>query len=300
LALQPPAGCGTDAAAKGATGSGDAIGVTLMSDIWDKWRWQFADWRAQRRGPPPHELAGREPLEGFDREANALAATTELERLFWTHTGRLVYKWPHYLLIHQRYLGGFKTGFRQADGTLRPLRLLEIGVSHGGSLELWRRFLGPEAVIYGIDIDPRCAILDRPDLPVRIGSQADPVFLATVVMEMGGVDIVIDDGSHVAVHQQASIDVLLPMLSDAGLYIVEDIQTSYWGPWQGGYRRPGTFIELAKSIVDDMHGWYHGDPVTRPLAKTGITAVTFHDGIVVIEKGKRPTPVHVKMGTKSF
>ena len=173
-------------------------------------------------------------------------------------------------------------------------------MNQGGSLELWRRFLGGQAIIFGVDIDPRCAALDQPDLPVRIGSQADPDFLGSVVQEMGGLDVVIDDGSHIAEHQQTSFDALYPLLSDAGLYIVEDTQTSYWRPWNGGFRRPGSFIELAKTLVDDMHGWYHAGRVDRPMAKTDVAAVTFHDGIVVIEKRQRSQPVHVRLGQPSF
>jgi Methyltransferase domain len=268
-------------------------------------KWKNRLWkrnRSKRKAPPllDHEMVGKYALDGADLKARAANASTELERLFWTHTGRLVHKWPHYLPIHQRYLEPFKAGFPQAAGGRQPLRLLEIGVSQGGSLELWRRFLGPQAVIFGVDINPQCAALDRAELPVRIGSQTDSEFLAGVVAEMGGIDVVIDDGSHIAEHQQASMDVLLPLLSDGGLYIVEDTQTSYWRPWQGGFRKPGSFIELAKTLADDMHGWYHAGKVDRPLAKTDVSAISFHDGIVVIEKRHRPVPVHVQVGTKSF
>lgn len=246
-----------------------------------------------------HEQVGTYTGEGFDPVIEAGKSATELERLFWSHKGRLVHKWPHYLPIHQRYLEPFKSGFPTAEGGRRPLRLLEIGVSHGGSLELWRKFLGPQAVIFGLDIDPRCRALDQPDLPVRVGSQADPTFLADVIREMGGVDVVIDDGSHIAKHQKASFDVLFPLLSEGGLYVVEDTQTSYWRQWEGGFRRPGTFIELAKTLVDDMHGWYHADMVERPMAKSEVFAITFLDGIVVIEKRQRPKPVHVMLGKPS-
>lgn len=247
----------------------------------------------------PFEQVGSYAGRGFVPAMESARAATELERLFWSHEGRLVHKWPHYLPIHQRYLEPFKPGFPTADGSRRPLRLLEIGVSHGGSLELWRKFLGPEALIFGVDIDPRCAALDRPDLPVRVGSQADPSFLATIVKEMGGLDVVIDDGSHIAQHQRASFDALFPLLSEGGLYVVEDTQTSYWRQWEGGFRRPGAFIELAKTLVDDMHAWYHGSAVERPMAKSEVFAITFLDGIVVIEKRQRPKPVHVMMGKPS-
>ena len=48
---------------------------------------------------------------------------------------------------------------------------------------------------------------------VRIGSQADPAFLNSVVAEMGGIDVLIDDGGHMASHQRASFDFLFPRLT---------------------------------------------------------------------------------------
>ncbi len=84
--------------------------------------------------------------------------------------------------------------------------MLEIGVSKGGSLALWRKALGDRATIFGIDIDPKCAEFDGKFAKVRIGSQADASFLKSVVDEMGGVDLVLDDGSHVASHQRASFE----------------------------------------------------------------------------------------------
>ena len=108
------------------------------------------------------------------------------------------------------------------------------------------QYLGPEATIHGVDIDPTCAKLSSDDLPVHIGSQADPGFLQAVVERMGGVDVVLDDGSHVAKHQRASFDVLFPLLPAGGLYVIEDTHTAYWARHGGGYRRPGTAIQMSK------------------------------------------------------
>lgn len=232
-------------------------------------------------------------------EARRLAPAGELSDLFFAHDGRLVHKWVHYLDVYERYLGPLRAGFPLADGTTRPLRLLEIGVSHGGSLELWRKYLGPEAIIFGVDVDKRCAELNGVAGQVRIGSQADGAFLASVVEEMGGVDVVIDDGSHRASHLRTSYDVLFPLLSFGGFYLAEDLQTAYWMlNYDGGYRRPGTFIEVAKSLVDGMHGWYHRFPMSARAkrAQSEVGAVCFYDSIVVIEKRHHSRPAVVKVG----
>ena len=89
-------------------------------------------------------------------------------------------------------------------------------------------------VIFGIDVDPKCAAFDGTAV-VRIGSQDDPKFLRDVAAEMKGIDVVLDDGSHVGRHQRASFDVLFPLLSDGGIYIIEDVCTSYWPHWEDLY-----------------------------------------------------------------
>ena len=94
------------------------------------------------------------------------------------HEGAVVHKWHHYIPLYDRYLSRFRG---------QPVRFLEIGVFRGGSLEMWREFLGPEAVIFGIDIDPECAQFDGNAGQVRIGSQDDPAFLNSVIDEMGGI-----------------------------------------------------------------------------------------------------------------
>jgi len=166
-----------------------------------------------------------------------------------------------------------------------PVRVLEIGVHKGGSLQIWRKYFGPQATIYGVDIEESCRAFDDADAKVRIGSQADPDFLRSVVAEMGGLDVVVDDGSHVAEHQRASFETLLPLLSEGAVYICEDLQASYWDVYHnGGYQRPGTFIELVKQLIDDMHGWYHDYPQSAVPDAATIHCISMYDGLAVIEK----------------
>lgn len=222
-----------------------------------------------------------------ERQATAQAVEGEFSKLFFEHRGRIIDKWIHYLPVYERYMRDFKN---------TPVKMLEIGVYKGGSLELWRKYFGDQATIFGIDIDPGCA--GRVDLPnqVRIGSQDDPKFLEKVIDEMGSPDIILDDGSHVGRHQRASFDVLFPRLKVGGLYVIEDLQTAYWRrPWEGGYKRPGTAIEHIKAMIDDLHAWYHEKPTTTP-ARDEIGAIHIHDSIVVIEKTTKSEPRHVRVG----
>ncbi|MEO1458551.1 MAG: class I SAM-dependent methyltransferase [Pseudomonadota bacterium] len=233
----------------------------------------------------PDESVGRFAHDG-PRPADA-PAPTALEEIFWAHEGNPTDKWHHYLPVYDRYLAPYR-------GT--GVRYLEIGVSSGGSLQVMRRYLGEDAVIFGIDIDERCRTLDGQGGRVRIGSQADPAFLEAVVEEMGGVDVVVDDGSHISEHIRASFDVLFPRLPAGGLYIAEDLHCCYFRGHLAGYRSPRSFIEHAKSIVDDMHVPYHGRGVRVPAAEGQVPAVHFYDSMVVIEKRPVPPPRHTVRG----
>jgi hypothetical protein len=201
-------------------------------------------------------------------ETARLAAETpgELARLFFATRGRMIHKWPHYLPVYERYFAPWR-------GT--AVRILEIGVSGGGSLDLWRRHFGEAAVIFG--------------------SQADPAFLRSVVAEMGAPDIVLDDGSHVARHQRIAFETLFPALNEGGLYVIEDLQTAYWADYDGGYGRRGAGIDLVGRLINDLHAWYHGRATTTP-AKDQVGAIHVHDGIVVIEKRRRSPPRQVRVG----
>jgi hypothetical protein len=130
---------------------------------------------------------------------------------------------------------------------------------------------------------------------VLIGSQDDPAFLRRAAGSLGRLDVVVDDGSHVAKHQLASFDVLFDLLAPGGLYVIEDVHTAYWYAFGGGRGRPGTAIDLVRRLVDDLHGWHHDAPRSTP-ARDWVPAVHVYDSMVVIEKSRRDRPVPVLIG----
>jgi hypothetical protein len=130
--------------------------------------------------------------------------------LFYNHAGRQVDKWEHYFAIYDRHLGPHR---------LRAKRVLEIGVDHGGSLQLWAKFF-PHAQIVGVDIRPECAF-SYPRIEVVIGDQADMAFMHG----LGEFDVVIDDGSHDPSHQLASFEAVWQ--HTRGVYLIEDCQHGY-------------------------------------------------------------------------
>jgi len=127
----------------------------------------------------------------------------------------------HHSRKHSDYFDLYDTHFRSLRE--RELKILEIGVQYGGSVEMWAKYF-PNSLITGIDVDPLCAIHTRKRISIKIGNQADPKFLS----QFTGYDIIVDDGGHTMNQQQTSFDVLFPLLNAGGVYVIEDLHTSYW------------------------------------------------------------------------
>lgn len=150
-----------------------------------------------------------------------------LRELFDAHQGRLIDRWDHYFPIYERHFAKF---------VWSECRILEIGVGHGGSLQLWKAYFGPKALIVGLDIDPQCADYREDQITVETGSQVDPACLE-LLKGYAPFDVIIDDGSHIPEHQHASYEALFPSLNWGGVYLIEDCHHGY--PFMGPHS-PGS------------------------------------------------------------
>ena len=257
---------------------------------------KFANWLRVR-------LAPNNPPFGFDysflQRKNLLPNSGPLNNLLMRHDGSFIGKWVHYIEIYDEILVELRDRFLgENDSKSRPIRILEIGVSKGGSLEIWKKYFGKDSIVYGIDVDPECAKLELDGVNIRIGSQSDPIFLKELILEIGNPDVIIDDGSHRGEHQEVSFTTLWPFLEEGGVYIVEDLATSYWSEYGDGYRKKSSFIEFSKELADTLHVRYtrHRLPKRVRFVETSIHSVSFFDQIVVIKKKQRLEPKRVGFG----
>jgi hypothetical protein len=196
---------------------------------------------------------------------------------FLTNDQRLIHKWKHYFPAYERHLGRFRN---------QDVVMIEIGCGGGGSLQMWKRFLGPHARIVGIDIRPECAEFVEDQIAVRIGDQSDPAFLDAVLNEFGVPDIVLDDGSHIMAHVNATFAHLYPRTNRSGVYIVEDLHTAYWAEFGGGLRKPDSFLERTKSLIDELNAdWTRGDLPATLFTRTTLS-MHIYDSMVVFERGR--------------
>jgi hypothetical protein len=222
-----------------------------------------------------------------------MAGVNPLEEYFRTNDSRLIHKWMHYFEIYHRHFERFRG---------RPVVVLEFGVNQGGSLEMWREYFGPDAKIFGVDIDPRCEQFGGDHTRILIGDQADKDFLQQVVDEIGEpIDVVIEDGGHRMRQQKMTFRHIYPHMSDDGCFLTEDTHTSYWEGYGGGFRRPGTFMQFAKNKVDQLNAWHSR---TEELQVDDFTRSTdsihFYDSIVVFERSRRIEPEHRITGRATF
>jgi hypothetical protein len=205
-------------------------------------------------------------------------------------TGRILDKWIHYFPVYSEHFSRFRG---------RAVRVLEIGVYRGGSLDMWRWYFGPQAVLIGADIDERAREVSAPDHIVEVGDQTDPEFLRSLSDRYGPFDVIIDDGGHEMRQQIVTAETLFPLLADGGILLTEDCHTSYWDAYEGGRGREGTFIEWSKSKVDDVNGYYQDRPID-PVWTDNLAGVSFYDSIVVFKKKKRFAPFAEQVGHAEF
>lgn len=213
---------------------------------------------------------------------------TTFEELFYDAPHRICQKWEGYFPIYERHFSRFRS--------ISDMRMLEIGVSQGGSLDLWRRYFGHQAIVVGIDIEESCRRFEAGRTFVRIGSQEDPAFLKSVVAEFGPFDIILDDGGHTMRQQIVSFETLYPGLSPRGVYLCEDCHTSYHPEYGGGVGKPETFIEFAKARVDDLNGYHIAENGRITETTLSTTSIAFYESVVVFEKSPHLPPRYVERG----
>jgi hypothetical protein len=159
-------------------------------------------------------------------------AASDLEAYFEAHlSGPGIFKWRHYFDIYDRHLSRFRRG---------DVHVVEIGVAGGGSMGMWREYLGPDAQICGIDIDPDCTRFAGEGVEIVIGDQGDPGFWRSFLATHERIDVVIDDGGHEAEQQIATLESLLPHIRPSGVYICEDIHGVFhpFNAYLDGLTRP--------------------------------------------------------------
>jgi len=152
---------------------------------------------------------------------------------------------------YERYYPMFLEGLRDS-----PIYMLEIGFLLGQSFEMWKLYF-PKGNVFFMDKD--CA---KSYSEARFCGDQGEVEDLSRLLEVKGLksklDFIIDDGSHLPLHQITSFKYLFEnALKPGGVYIIEDIELSYWqkGETYGyatryGKDHPDSLITQMKSLAD--------------------------------------------------
>lgn len=231
-------------------------------------------------------------------------ANSTLASLYATHGGKLSDKWSFYMSIYERL-------FSELRG--KPLRMLEIGVQNGGSLEIWSAFFPQAVTIVGCDVDEVCRqlVYRDPRIKVVVGDVNTDQIEHAVTAHAPRLDLVIDDGSHRSGDIIRSFARYFPLLEDGGLFVVEDLHCSYWREFEGGLFDPTSSIAFFKRLADVANHEHWGIPGARVAvleyfskaydvefeedALAHVHAVEFFNSICVIRKR---APRENELGTR--
>jgi len=200
-----------------------------------------------------------------------------IEYFLNNHDRNLIHKPMSYFPVYERHFDKFVG---------KNIKVLEIGVAQGGSVKMWKEYFGKKAEIVGVDINPKCSKFEEPGIKIYIGDQADTVFLGSIIEKEKAFDIIMDDGGHHSYQQIASFKYLFNYLKSGGVYLCEDIGTNYNPLYNGGYKKPGTFVEYCKSLIDELNACSSME-IGETLFTHGCVGIHFYDSMIAFDKGLR-------------
>lgn len=174
-----------------------------------------------------------------------------LEDLYREHKGKGTDKWLSYLAAYDRILAAYRD---------KPIRLLEIGVQNGGSLEIWSEYFLHAETIVGCDIVSACGSLtyDDPCISVIVGDITASTTETAIADKAAVFDLIIDDGSHRSSDIIKTFLRYFPRLEVGGSYIVEDLHCSYWEQFEGGLFDPFSAVSFFKRVGDVLNHQHWG------------------------------------------
>jgi len=197
-------------------------------------------------------------------------------QIFDNHIGDPISKWTHYFQTYDFYFKRFIN---------EPHTFMEIGVWKGGSIQMWRKLLGPYVKIIGIDIDENCKKHHNPDegIYIYIGDQSDENFLQKILEEHNNIapNIILDDGSHVPKHQIKSFNFFFPKQRQGDIYLVEDIEINEkmsidnWNKSENN-----TFCEYINSLNYQMYSNINDEGILNNAIN-----INYTENMIAIKKG---------------
>lgn len=188
---------------------------------------------------------------------------------FLENNQKPTFKWLHYFPIYENYLSRYIN---------RSLSVLEIGVLDGGSLSLWRNYLGPHSKILGIDTDQEAKQHENFQISVEIGDQSDEEFLNYINKKHGPFDVVIDDGSHKQSDVVTTFSFWMDKMPKNSVYLIEDTHTADIVSYQDS---DTDIFKFLYPISRGLSSNYSGQNIST--MGSALSSVSYYDSIIAIE-----------------
>lgn len=164
---------------------------------------------------------------------------------------------------------------------------IETGVLNGGSLFMWRNWLGEQARIIGIDLNPEAQKWTDAGFEIYTGDQANPTFWRETFEKIGDFDALLDDGGHQSFQQIVTLNSALHAAKKQCVIAIEDTCTSFFKEFSGHHQY--SFTEYCKDATDTLLAkashFYDGQfPAIRntDIVKrfSSVESIQFFSGIV--------------------
>lgn len=217
--------------------------------------------------------------------------------------------WDHYFEAYHNHMSRFRG---------KELVFMEVGVQSGGKIAGLRDYFGPGFVYVGIDTNPSTKMFESADwVHIEIGDSGNRTFLQKLKQKYPHVDIFLDDGGHMMTQQMVALEEMLPHVQPEGVYICEDLATSWIAHYQGYPMQDvhnqtflqHTMVGLVHKTIDWLnHGWYAGDYKTNyhdlpddyfpekwwHIIPQQVKHIHYYNQFVVYEKGHSEVPSRYK------
>ncbi len=187
-------------------------------------------------------------------------------------------KWNNYFEIYETILKKFVG---------KNVKLVEVGVGNGGSLFMWRKFLGKRAKIIGVELNPDAKKFEKKGFKIFIGDQSDPQFWKKFFKKIGKIDILIDDGGHTNLQQITTLMESIKNINRGGMIIIEDTHTSYMN--YKGFKNPSknSLINFSSNLIENLH---RRNPMLKKTMNDfskKIFSIEYFDSMVLININKK-------------
>ncbi|MDO8646053.1 MAG: class I SAM-dependent methyltransferase [Candidatus Planktophila sp.] len=159
------------------------------------------------------------------------------------------------------------------------ITFVEIGILDGGSLFMWRDFLGKNARIIGVDLNPEATKWREHGFEIFIGDQSNSLFWSDFFKEIGDIHVLLDDGGHRNDQQIITTRCALPHILDGGLIIIEDTQTSFM---KFENFQKYSFVNFLKDKINSLNARSDELNIKKDIFSSSVHSIEFFAGICVL------------------